>query len=252
LRLTIDTEAMVLSTEDRQIPLYSREAFELVSREWVRIGWGVRYYFTMTWFGSLIQQLPEDLVRLQEVIYRLQPDVIIETGVYYGGSMLFHATLCEGSGKGRVIGVDVKIHERTREAVANHRVGQRVSLIESDSAAPAAVEQVRAGIQPGEKVMVILDSDHSKAHVRRERDAWAPLVTPGSCLVVTDGIMRDLTDVPGGKPEWALDNPCTAAAEFLAEHPEFEERQPEWPFNQSDLRANITYWPDGWLWRKVA
>src|SRR5580698_1604278 len=130
MRLTIDTEAVVLATEDREIPLYSREAFELVSREWVRIGWGVRYYFTMTWFGSLIQQLPEDLVRLQEVMYRLQPDVIIETGVYYGGSMLFHATVCEALGKGRVIGVDVTIHDRTREAVAKHRVGRRVSLIQ--------------------------------------------------------------------------------------------------------------------------
>src|SRR5271155_2319410 len=98
---------MVLSTGDRDLPLYSREAFELVSREWVRIGWGVRYYFTMTWFGRLIQQLPEDLVRLQEVLNALRPDVIIETGVYFGGSLLFQATICEGLGKGRVIGIDI-------------------------------------------------------------------------------------------------------------------------------------------------
>jgi cephalosporin hydroxylase len=252
LRLTIDTDARLLEVGDRALPLYSREAFELVSREWVRIGWGVRYYFTMTWFGSLIQQLPEDLVRVQEVVYALRPDVIIETGVYYGGSMLFHASICEAMRQGRVIGIDVTIHDRTREAVANHHFGARVSLIQGDSVAPEVVEQVRGMIQPGEKVMVILDSDHSRAHVARELEAWSPFVSQDSCIVVTDGIMRDLTDVPGGKPEWAQDNPCTAAADFLATHTEFELRQPEWPFNQSELRQNITYWPDGWLWRKSA
>jgi cephalosporin hydroxylase len=252
MRLTIDTESMVLSTEGRDLPLYSREAFELVSREWVRIGWGVRYYFTMTWFGCLIQQLPEDLVRLQEVLNTLQPDVIIETGVYYGGSLLFHATICEGLGKGRVIGIDITIHDSIREAVSKHRLAPRISLIQGDSASPGVVNQVRAMVRPGEKVMVILDSDHSRDHVARELNAWAPFVTPGSCIVVTDGIMRDLTDVPGGMPEWAQDNPCTAASEFLAAHLEFELRQPAWPFNQSELRQNITYWPDGWLWRKPA
>lgn len=255
MKLSIDTDSQLLSIEDRgtshQYPLYSREAFELVSREWVRIGWGVRYYFTMTWFGRLIQQLPEDLVRLQEVLHTLQPDVIIETGVYFGGSLLFHATICEGIGKGRVIGIELHIHEATREAVTNHRLGHRISLIQGDSASPEVVDAVRNLIKPGDKVMVILDSDHSRAHVARELEAWAPFVSPGYCMIATDGIMRDLTDVPGGLPEWATDNPCTAAADFLAAHPEFELHQPEWPFNESTLRQNITYWPDSWLWRKA-
>lgn len=214
------------------------------------MGWGLDYYCTMTWFGRLIQQLPEDLVRIQEVIAALQPDVIIETGVNCGGSALFHATLCEGLGKGRVIGIDIRIQEETRAAIETHRLSPRIRLIESNSADPATAAAVRASIWPDEKVLVILDSDHSRAHVAAELKTWAPLVTPGSCIVVTDGIMRDLTDVPGGVLEWAHDNPCTAAAEFLAEHPEFEQRQPEWPYNQSRLSKNITYWPDSWLWRK--
>ena len=254
MTITLDTESRVLTLGDggffRELPLYSPEAFEIISREWVRVGWGVDYYFTMTWFGRLIQQLPEDLVRIQEVIATLQPDVIIETGVYYGGSLLFHATLCEGLGKGRVIGIDVKIHDETRAAIENNRLAHRIQMIESDSASQEVVDAVRRGIRPGEKVLVILDSDHSKNHVAAELRAWAPLVTSGSCIAVTDGIMRDLTDVPGGKPEWAYDNPCAAAAEFLDEHPEFELRQPAWPFNRSQLTKNITYWPDGWLWRK--
>lgn len=255
MKLSIDTDSRILTVENegfmRDLPLYGREAFELVSDQWVRIGWGVGYYFTMTWFGRLIQQLPEDLVRIQEVLAALKPDVIIETGVYYGGSLLFHATICEGLGKGRVVGIDVHISEETRAALNSSRLGHRITAIEGDSASPEIVEKVRSTIQPHETVLVILDSDHSRDHVARELDAWAPFVTPGSCIVVTDGIMRDLTDVPGGHAEWAFDNPCTAASAFRASHPEFELRQPDWPFNRSTLRKNITYWPDAWLWRKA-
>src|ERR1700749_1408742 len=110
MKLTIDNGAAILTTESagtsREFPLYSREAFELISREWVRVGWAVNYYFTLSWFGRPILQLPEDLIRLQEVINTLRPDVILECGIYSGGSMLFHATLCEALGKGRVIGID--------------------------------------------------------------------------------------------------------------------------------------------------
>src|SRR5271156_1610729 len=95
----------------RDVPLYSREAFELISREWVRVGWSLRYYHTFTWFGRPVLQLPEDLVRLQEVVYRVRPNVIVETGVFDGGSLLFHASLLEAMNfeamnQGRVIGID--------------------------------------------------------------------------------------------------------------------------------------------------
>jgi len=256
MKLTIDTTAGVLSTETeehgtRSIPLYSREGFELISREWVRVGWAVNYYFTLSWFGRPILQLPEDLVRLQEVIHTLQPDVIVECGIYSGGSMLFHATLCEGLGKGRVIGIDQRIEEDTRKAVEGHRLAHRIEMIEGDSIAPETVARVKSKIKPGETVLVILDSNHTKDHVAGELRVYSPLVTPGACIIATDGIMRDLTDVPGGYPEWSHDNPAAAAQEFAASHPEFEMRQPKWPFNRSELQQNITYWPDAWLWRKA-
>jgi cephalosporin hydroxylase len=254
MKLTIDTGSGVLTTENcgicRDLPLYSREAFELVSREWVRTGWAVNYYFTLSWFGRPVLQLPEDLVRLQEVVYALQPDVIIESGIYSGGSLLFHATLCEALGKGRVIGIDKQIAADTREAIEQHRLSHRIETIEGDSIAPATVEKVRSRVSANEAVLVILDSHHSKDHVAAELRAYSPLVTPGSCTVAADGIMRDLTDVPGGDTNWSWDNPAAAALEFAAAHPEFEMRQPRWPFNRSDLEQNITYWPDGWLWRK--
>jgi cephalosporin hydroxylase len=254
MKLIIDSSSGVLTTENygifRDLPLYSREAFELISREWVRTGWAVNYYFTLSWLGRPILQLPEDLIRLQEVVNTVQPDVIIESGIYSGGSLLFNATLCEALGKGRVIGIDKHIAADTREAIAQHRLWRRIEMIEGDSIAPATVEKVHSRVQANETVLVILDSHHSKEHVAAELCAYSPLVTPGSCIIAADGIMRDLTDVPGGDPAWSWDNPAAAALEFAAVHTEFEMRQPRWPFNKSNLERNITYWPDGWLWKK--
>ncbi len=254
MKLTINTESRVLTTEDRgvprELPLYSREAFEMVSREWARAGWGVGYYFTFGWLGRPILQLPEDLVRLQEVVVSLQPDVIVETGIYSGGSLLFHATLCKALGRGRVIGIDKQIPPETRLAMTSHRLAHRIEMVEGDSLAASTIDAVNRLVHPGESVLVILDSHHSKEHVAGELRAYAPLVSPGSYIVATDGIMRDLTDVPGGESSWSHDNPATAALEFAAEHPEFEMGQPKWPFNRSSLERNITYWPDGWLRRK--
>ena len=104
-------------------------------------------------------------------------------------------------------------------------------------------------VAQGESVMVLLDSNHSRAHVRAELEAYHRFVTPGSYIVATDGIMCDLHDVPRGSPEWAEDHPAAAAAEFAREHPEFVLEQPAWPFNESTLARNVTHWPGAWLRR---
>ena len=255
MNLTINHDDRMLTIEQpdgrRDVPLYSREAFELISREWVRVGWSLRYYHTFSWFGRPLLQLPEDLIRLQEVIYEIRPDVILETGVFDGGSLLFHASLCEAMGKGRVIGIDVEIRAGVREALRDHPLAHRIELIEGDSVAHPIIAKVRGMINPGETALVILDSNHARAHVAAELEAYAPMVTEGSYIVAADGIMRDLADVPSGQPEWAHDHPAAAAREFLSRHPEFEMRQPQWKVNTSPLSQNVTYWPDGWLWRKA-
>jgi cephalosporin hydroxylase len=256
MNLTVDNENRVLTVEEppglfRNLPLFSPEAFELVSREWLRIGWSLQQYSTFSWFGRPILQLPEDLIRLQEVVFDLRPDLLIETGVCWGGSMLYHATLFDAIGKGRVVGVDIQIGAETREAIEASRLAARIALVEGDSASSATIETVRQHVRANDSVMVILDSHHSKEHVARELAAYAPLVTPGSCIVVEDGIMRDLADVPGGQPEWTSDNPSAAAREFAAAHPQFELREPAWKFNRGPLRKPVTYWPGGWLWKKA-
>lgn len=253
MKLTLDTTAGTLVQEDcqglRTLDLYSREAFEIISQHWVRLGWNQKYTYTFTWLGRPIIQLPDDLVRLQEVVYRVRPDVILETGVAHGGSLVFHAGLCKAMSHGRVIGVDVEIRPNNREAIESHELASLISLVEGDSVQSSTVRRVRELINPGESVLLVLDADHSREHVMAELEAYHDLVTSGSYIVVADGIMEDLASVPRGEDDWITNNPASAARDFAARHPEFVLEQPAWPFNESALRENVTHWPDAWLRR---
>lgn len=253
MKLTLDTDAQTLTLvqdgRTETLPLYGKAAFEALSRQWVRVGWNQKYQYTFSWMGRPVIQLPEDMLRMQEVIYRLQPDVIIETGVAHGGSLVFYASLCKAIGKGRVIGIDIDIRTHNRSAIESHPMASLITLIEGSSVAPAVMQQVRNQVLPGATTLVILDSNHTYAHVQAELEAYANLVTPGSYIVATDGIMLDLADVPRGTPAWSFDNPTSAARDFAAAHPEFVIEQPAWPFCESELTANITHWPGAWLKR---
>lgn len=236
----------------RELALYSKEAFELLSREWIKLGWNQKYSYTFSWMGRPVIQLPEDLVRLQEVIYRLRPDVIVETGVAHGGSLIFHASLCKTLSKGRVIGIDVEIRPQNRKAIETHPLSSFVTLVEGNSIDPSVVAQVNAQVASGETVLVILDSCHTKKHVLSELEAYCGLVTPGSYLLVADGIMEDLSEVPRGQPNWVWDHPAAAVAEFLECHAEFVMEEPKWLFNESDLSKNVSYFRRGWLRRRIS
>lgn len=251
MKLVIDTEEKILRIEDgdivKTISLYSKEGYELISSQWLKVGWNQKYPYTFSWFGRPIIQLPEDMVRIQEVIYRLKPDVIIETGVAHGGSLIFYASLFEAMGNGRVIGVDILIRPENRRAIENHELAKRIALIEGSSVDPITVTAVQNLLEPGEKVMVILDSNHTKKHVAEELRLYHSFVTRGSYIVATDGSMKDLFDVPRGAEDWSWNNPTAAAAEFAAINPDFSVVQPSWTFNESDLTENITHWPGAWL-----
>lgn len=226
------------------------EAFACISQAWLRCGWDTKYVYTFSWLGRPIIQLPEDIVRLQEVIYQVKPDVIIETGIAHGGSLIFHSSLCKAIGKGRVIGIDIEIRPHNRQAIEEHELFDYITLIEGSSISPVIVEQVKSLVHPEETVLVILDSNHSKSHVLEELNAYSRLVSPGSYIVATDGIMKDLVGAPRSSPDWEFNNPYTAAQEFMQAHPEFVLEQPKWLFNESNgLSENITYWPGAWLRR---
>ncbi len=254
MKVIVDTEGKTLTIEGAEggsehLPLYSRAAFEHLSRLWVKVGWDQKYPYTFSWMGRPVIQLPEDMVRTQEVLWRVRPDVIVETGVAHGGSLIYYASLCRAMGSGRVIGVDIEIRPENRAAIEAHDMASGITLIEGDSVAPDIVGRVRAAVQPGETVLVLLDSNHTKAHVAAELEAYHDLVTPGSWIVATDGLMEDLTDVPRGQAGWGEDNPAAAARDFATRHPEFVLEQPTWPFNESGLMQNVTHWPGAWLRR---
>ena len=253
MRITIDTDdnQLVKSTDDgeRAISLYSKEAFELLSSMWIKVGWDQKYPYTFSWMGRPIIQLPEDMIRAQEVIYRLKPDVIVETGVAHGGSLVYYASLCEAMGHGRIVGVDIEIRPHNRAAIEAHELFHRITLVEGDSVSPDIIGLVKEQIEPDSRVLVFLDSCHTKAHVRAELEAYCELVSPGSYIVATDGLMELVHDTPRGEPHWKTDHPMAAAAEFVAEHPDFALEQPDWPFNESPLETNVTHWPGAWLRR---
>lgn len=254
MKLTIDTQTKTLTQEiegkQSQFDLYSKAAFDLISQQWLKVGWNEKYPYTFSWMGRPVIQLPEDMIRTQEVIYRVKPDVILETGVAHGGSLIFYASLCKAMERGRIIGIDIEIRPHNRSAIEAHEMAPLITLIEGSSTAKEIVKQAKSLIQPGERVLVILDSNHSFQHVSDELEAYFDLVAPGSYIVATDGSMKDLDDVPRGEPGWTQDNPTRAAIEFAARHPEFEIEQPVWPFNESQLTENITHWPGAWLRRK--
>jgi cephalosporin hydroxylase len=254
MKLIINTDDNTLTqeidSEKHVFNLYTKESFELISQQWLKIGWNQKSIYTFTWMGRPIIQLPDDMIRLQEVIYHIKPDVILETGVAHGGSLIYHASLCKAMEKGRVIGVDIEIRPHNRKAIESHELFPYITLIEGSSTDNDIIAQVKSLVKSDETVLVILDSNHTKQHVLDELNAYHDLVNPGSYIVATDGIMKDVNDVPRGVSDWDVNNPATAAVEFVQKYPEFVIEQPSWPFNESDLTENITHWPSAWLKRK--
>jgi cephalosporin hydroxylase len=251
--ITLDTGKKTLSTNDngvsRELDLYSKEAFALLSEQILRVGWNQKYPYTFSWMGRPIIQIPDDIVRMQEAIYQVKPDVIIETGIAHGGSLIFYASLFKAMGRGKVIGIDVEIRPQNRAALEAHELSSYLTLIEGSSIDPVVVEKVKALVEPGQRIMVVLDSCHTKAHVLGELMAYHSLVSMGSYIVATDGYMKDLHDVPRGNPEWRDDNPTAAALEFAAAHADFIVSSPILNFNESGLGDHLTYWPSAWLKR---
>jgi cephalosporin hydroxylase len=174
--------------EDRQAFAAATQALFLADRH--------RYTYLWRWCGLPIIQLPADILTTQEIIWETKPDIIIETGVARGGSVIFLASLCRLIGKGHVIGVDVDIRSHNRESIESHPFANHITLIEGSSTAPQTLESVKKLIPHGASVMVILDSDHSKAHVLKELEAFAPLVTKGCYLVVADTLLGIVDDHP--------------------------------------------------------
>lgn len=227
----------------RELDVDGRTGLEELAAHWTRATWSNGLFKEVRWLGMPMQQLAEDVVMLQEVCWDVQPDVVVETGVADGGSAIFWASMIELVGGREVVSVDIRVRPEVAAAIGRHPLGHRVALIEGDAVAADVVERVRSRVRPDDRVLVVLDSDHSRDHVMAELDAYAPLVTPGSYVVVTDGVMQVLDDAPKGDPSWSQDNPLAAANGWLAGRDGFTR-------DLDRERLLATYLPGAWLRRE--
>jgi len=188
-----------------------------------------KYSYNFSWLGRPIIQYPQDIVALQELIWEVQPDLVVETGIAHGGSLILWSSLlelnaaCGGPQDAGVVGVDIDIRAHNRAAIEAHPMSKRITMIEGSSVDPGVVAQVNDAAAGRKRVLVCLDSNHTHAHVLAELEAYAPLASVGSYCVVFDTVIEDL---PAGmfpdRPWGPGDNPKTAVREYLETHPEFE------------------------------
>jgi cephalosporin hydroxylase len=214
-----------------------------LSRIWLRLAGKHRYSYNFSWLGRPIIQLPTDILAIQELIWKVKPDLIIETGIAHGGSIIFYASMLELlSGEGRVIGIDIDIRAHNRAEIEHHPMSKRITLLQGSSTSHETVSEVRKFAEGKNRVMVILDSNHTHEHVASELEAYSALVTAGSYLVVLDTVIEDMD--PDSHPDrpWGIgNNPKTAVWEFLKKNDRFE--------IDRDIEAKllITVAPDGYL-----
>lgn len=182
------------------------------------------YTHTWRWLGVPIIQLPTDVMVLQEIVWETRPDVIVETGIARGGSMIFFASLLELLGSGRVIGVEIDIRPHNRATIEEHPLALRVDLVEGSSTDPATIGRVRDLVADATNVMVVLDSNHTHEHVLGELQAYAPMVSVGQFLVVADTSVEHLPLPTGERARpWAPGNsPHSAMVEYLQSDDGFE------------------------------
>jgi cephalosporin hydroxylase len=217
---------------------------ELTNR-WVTEVSRNRYSYHFTWMGRPIIQFPQDMIAMQEIIWDVQPDLIIETGVARGGSLVYYASLLELiGGDGMVLGIDVDIRPHNREAIESHRMAKRIRLIEGSSVAPEVVEEARGLAEKASSVVVVLDSNHTHEHVLQELQLYSPFVTRDSYVVAFDTIIEDLPeDFYPDRPWGKGDNAKTAVLEFLRGTDAFEVDR------SIENKLQITVAPNGYLRR---
>ncbi len=205
-----------------------------------------KYSYNFTWLGRPIIQYPQDMVALQEVIWEIKPDLIIETGIAHGGSLILSASILQLIGEdGHVLGIDIDIRDHNRKEIEAHPMFKRITMIQGSSVEKKTIDQVHEFAKGKRRVMVILDSNHTHEHVIDELNAYASLVSKGSYLIVFDTAVEDVPeDFDWGSRPWGKgNNPKTAVWEFLKKHDEFE-------IDESiHNKLLITVAPDGFLKR---
>jgi cephalosporin hydroxylase len=219
------------------------EEFRRLTRRWFVESFRHEYSYHFEWLGRPMIQYPQDIVALQEIVWKLRPGLIVETGIARGGSLIFHASMLELlGGEGTVIGIDVDIREHNRVEIEKHPLFSRIRLIQGSSVDEQVFDQIRQAAQGNDPVLVILDSLHTHAHVLRELELYSALVRKGGYLIVFDTIVEELpAEFFGNRPWGPGDNPATAVRAFLAENDRFEVDR------EIDSKLLISTAPGGYL-----
>ena len=190
--------------------------------KWAKVSAENRLSYEIDWLGIPIIQTPEDMILMQELIFKVQPDVIIETGVAHGGSLIYYASLLELLGKGKIIGIDIEIREHNRKVIEKHPMFKRIDLVEGSSISEETIEKIRKMVPNNSKVIVCLDSNHTKNHVLKELKLYHRFVNLGSYIVVFDTITSKLSKVSNSEKMYLNNSPKEAIEEFSKEHSNFE------------------------------
>ncbi|SDP93354.1 Cephalosporin hydroxylase [Rhodoferax sp. OV413] len=254
-------EQQFAAERQERLSAYAQDAaFKDLSRQWLQTSMDKKYVYNFDWLGRPIIQYPQDMVAMQELVWTVRPDLIIETGIAHGGSLILSASMlamldmCDAIESGssidprvsarKVIGIDIDIREHNRAAIEAHPMASRIQMVQGSSIAPDVVAQVREAAQGYKKVMVFLDSMHTHDHVLGELDAYAPLVTPGSYCVVFDTFVEDMPPKFFADRPWDIgNNPKTATRQWLKSHPEFAVDP------TAEARLMVTVAPEGFLKR---
>ena len=202
-----------------------------------------QYSYNFSWMGRPIIQYPQDMIAMQELIWSIKPDLIIETGIAHGGSLIYYASLLELIGKGTVLGIDIDIREHNRREIEAHPMVKRIEMLQGSAIDEALVAEVARRAQGKETVMVCLDSNHTHDHVLRELELYAPFVTVGSYCVVFDTIVEDMPRGAYDRPWDVGNNPKTAVWEYLKASDQFEID------HSIDNKLLISVAPEGYLKR---
>ena len=249
-----------MSTKNSSLYLNNKLEFINASSEFLRCSASAKYSYNFDWMGRPIIQYPQDIVSMQELIWAIKPDLIIETGIAHGGSLIFSASMLtlldysDAQQKGTfinptqpdrmVLGIDIDIRTHNRIAIESHPMFSRIKMIEGSSIDAKIIEQVKEFSKNFQSILVYLDSNHTHDHVLAELEAYAPLVTPDSYCVVFDTFIEDMpADMYPDRPWGPGNNPKTAVHQYLKTHPEFEIDK------QIDNKLLISVAPNGYLKR---
>lgn len=201
-----------------------------------------KYSYNFTWLGRPIIQFPQDMIAIQEVIWKVKPDLVIETGIAHGGSLIFSASILEMIGNGQVLGIDIDIREHNKIEIKKHPMNKRISMIEGSSIDTKIATEVYDFAEKSKTIMIILDSNHTHEHVLKELELYSKLVTKGSYLVVFDTVIEDMPENSFPDRDWDKgNNPKTAVWEFLKNNNRFEIDK------EIENKLLITVAPNGYL-----